>query len=623
MTHVDNDDEFDDTLDDQLLVSILDAVDKQHAQPTSTLSVAPPVATNVPLKRPLESRPPLVNNNKRPVTLARSFQTTKTNTSIVDYFSREKKHEKLKEDTPTSEDRLPLEPPELDMTGWDCRPCAHVLDREAAQTWIYPTNRPIRDYQFEIIRVALFVNTLACIPTGLGKTFIASVVMYNYYRWFPRGKIVFACPTKPLVTQQMIAFLQTSGTPAQDVVELTGKHRSDMRAQMWKEKRVFFLTPQTMQNDLTTGICPRNDVVCLVIDEAHRALGNASYCEIVRKLDGCQVRILALTATPGSNADAVQAVVDNLRIGRIEMRTEEADEVRRYTHGRQLDVQVVPVGHQVGTIRDQLSACVQPMLDRVRGAPGVELYSNDPTRIAPFQVLKSVNKYRTTMGRNASAGVIGNLMVIHKLLYCMELLLQHGIRSFLNAILPWAQENASGRVIYARKELAKNETFNQCLEYAQAAVADPSAPGHPKIERLVQLVNEHFERHEQEQNALGVLGQERRETRVMIFSEFRESVSEIVGVLEAYQPRIRAAQFIGQGSGSTRNTRKKTATKDQAKTGARSRRGYNDEDMDLQEDIKPTSRKGLAQKEQQEAGIGCIMTCTSLIHSVYLGVEFV
>lgn len=28
-------------------------------------------------------------------------------------------------------------------------------------------------------------NTLVCLPTGLGKTLIAAVVMYNHYRWFP------------------------------------------------------------------------------------------------------------------------------------------------------------------------------------------------------------------------------------------------------------------------------------------------------------------------------------------------------------------------------------------------------------------------------------------------------
>lgn len=52
------------------------------------------------------------------------------------------------------------------------------------------------------------------------------------------------------------------------------------RKQCWKEKRVFFLTPQVLQNDLSRGSCCAKDVVCLVFDEAHKALGNHSYCQV-------------------------------------------------------------------------------------------------------------------------------------------------------------------------------------------------------------------------------------------------------------------------------------------------------------------------------------------------------
>jgi ATP-dependent DNA helicase MPH1 len=48
-----------------------------------------------------------------------------------------------------------------------------------AKHWIFPTNRSKRDYQFNIVRHCLFENTLVALPTGLGKTFIAGVVMLN------------------------------------------------------------------------------------------------------------------------------------------------------------------------------------------------------------------------------------------------------------------------------------------------------------------------------------------------------------------------------------------------------------------------------------------------------------
>jgi ERCC4-related helicase len=45
------------------------------------------------------------------------------------------------------------------------------------------------------------MNTLVTLPTGLGKTFIASAVMFNYYRWFSDGKIFFLAPTRVLLKQ--------------------------------------------------------------------------------------------------------------------------------------------------------------------------------------------------------------------------------------------------------------------------------------------------------------------------------------------------------------------------------------------------------------------------------------
>lgn len=52
-------------------------------------------------------------------------------------------------------------------------------DPVASKTWVYPSSadKPLRTYQFNICHVALFENTLVSLPTGLGKTFIAAVVM--------------------------------------------------------------------------------------------------------------------------------------------------------------------------------------------------------------------------------------------------------------------------------------------------------------------------------------------------------------------------------------------------------------------------------------------------------------
>ena len=84
-------------------------------------------------------------------------------------------------------------------------PVPIALDK--AGEWIFPIDEkyPKRNYQFEISQTAVLHNTLVTLPTGLGKTLVAAVVMYNFYRWFPTGKVVFMAPTLPLVNQQVKA----------------------------------------------------------------------------------------------------------------------------------------------------------------------------------------------------------------------------------------------------------------------------------------------------------------------------------------------------------------------------------------------------------------------------------
>ncbi|XP_054267429.1 Fanconi anemia group M protein-like [Macrosteles quadrilineatus] len=154
----------------------------------------------------------------------------------------------------------------------------------AGETYVYPTNYPVRQYQKTIIHSALFHNTLVSLPTGLGKTFIAAVVMYNFYRWFPQGKIVFMAPTRPLVAQQIRACHDIMAIPIKDTIEMTGAMHATDRLQHWKSKRVFFLTPQVMANDLRTKACPPAcgaAFKCVVIDEAHRATKEYSYCHSI------------------------------------------------------------------------------------------------------------------------------------------------------------------------------------------------------------------------------------------------------------------------------------------------------------------------------------------------------
>lgn len=164
------------------------------------------------------------------------------------------------------------------------------FDLSKGNEWHYPTGVEFRAYQFMITERCLYQNCLVCIPTGLGKTLIAAVILHNFLRWYPSGRVIFMAPTRPLVSQQMVACrdltgLSISGKQIAEAVELTGTTPPQQRAAMWKgQHRAFFLTPQVIANDLATGICPANSISCIVIDEAHKATGNHAYCQVCLQL---------------------------------------------------------------------------------------------------------------------------------------------------------------------------------------------------------------------------------------------------------------------------------------------------------------------------------------------------
>ncbi|VVC95026.1 unnamed protein product [Leptidea sinapis] len=194
----------------------------------------------------------------------------------------------------------------LNVSALCCDEELSGYDKLTGKTWIYPTNYPVRDYQFNIIQAAILKNTLVSLPTGLGKTFIAAVIMYNFYRWYPLGKIVFTAPTRPLVAQQIEACYNIVALPPKDTIEMTGHMQVSTRKVHWQTKRVFFATPQVIYNDIKSGICPSDRLRCLVIDEAHRARGNYAYCQIVSTLKNC------IDVAPYSHSRKINTVVIKL-----------------------------------------------------------------------------------------------------------------------------------------------------------------------------------------------------------------------------------------------------------------------------------------------------------------------
>ncbi|XP_061077667.1 Fanconi anemia group M protein isoform X2 [Conger conger] len=435
------------------------------------------------------------------------------------------------------------------------------FDRSSAEVWIYPTNYPIRDYQLKISEKALFQNTLVCLPTGLGKTFIASVVMYNFYRWYPAGKIVFMAPTKPLVAQQIEACYKVMGIPQGHMAELTGSIQAQARRELWKSRRVFFLTPQVMVNDLSRETCPASQVKCVVIDEAHKALGNHAYCQVIRELGNKaqQFRILALSATPGGDVTAVQNVISNLLIAHIELRSEESPDIQAHSHQRSLEKVVVPLGDMLSGYQARYLQLLEKFTGRLT-LMGV-LSHRDLRNLTKYQLILARDQFRKNPPPRvlgAQQGVLeGDFALCISLYHGYELLLQMGLRSlflFVQGIMDGTKEMAR-----ARNELQRAGDFMDLYKEMEALFMKPSAgPGepfmysHPKLQKLEDVVVQHFQMWAEStgpgEGSSSEGGAKSASTRVMIFSSFRESVQEIAAMLNRHLPLIRVMTFMGQAS---------------------------------------------------------------------------
>ncbi|XP_054758508.2 Fanconi anemia group M protein-like [Lytechinus pictus] len=467
------------------------------------------------------------------------------------------------------------------------------FDVSAGHIYIYPTNYPLRDYQFNIVSQALLKNTLVTLPTGLGKTFIAAVVMYNFYRWYPRGKIVFMAPTKPLVFQQIEACFNIMGIPQEDMAEMTGNMHPPERKKSWQRQRVFFLTPQVMTNDLSRRACPATEVKCVVVDEAHKALGNQAYCQVIRELSKYtnQFRVLALSATPGGDIKAVNEVLTNLLISHIEIRSEDSIDIRQYVHERKVEKIVVPIGDELKQVKEQYLKILTVFVNRLVRCR--VLFCRDLENLTKFQILKSREQFRQDPPPEITAArrgpVEGDFAICMSLYHGFELLLQHGQRSlysFLQNIVDGTKANAR-----TRSELMRNSDFSNLVEMLEAKYAgsmmnsshnishnsshnssglftsmlSPSlrATGskveeeeyvmsHPKMTKLKEVVLEHFEKftsgNQMEAGPSTSRASNKHSTRVMIFAQYRDSVQEITQMLNRHQPTVRCMSFIGQAS---------------------------------------------------------------------------
>lgn len=397
-----------------------------------------------------------------------------------------------------------------------------------ASTWTYPSNYQIRSYQQELVEKSLFDNTFVSLPTGLGKTFIAAVVMLNFHKWFPKGKMIFVAPSRPLVLQQIRACAEIVGFQPDLMADLTGSVNPTRREGLWQTRKVFFATAQTVMNDFATGKFKAEDLKVLVLDEAHHATKTHPYVRLIQDIvKDHPIRVLSLSATPGNSLKGIHDVLDVLQRPRLVVKTSEDPDVKKYSQSTKLDVIVVQNSKEIDHLLSLLNAITTPVHTRLKK---VISYLPELSKCTPFGVLQLMQDQQQSRNPQVSMKqIMGDFGVLRALVEARKSLLRYGVESCQQTL----QRNLVDFKQNKRPSQAKMQIIQSMEFKAFMEICEANSNSHPKLKKCVEILEDHFLKH--------------TDSRVIVFSSLRNSVNEIYQATKG-SSSIRASTFVGQGS---------------------------------------------------------------------------
>ncbi len=408
---------------------------------------------------------------------------------------------------------------------------------EKAQTLEYlehPIIRPrsveFRLYQKQIADVASDANTIVILPTALGKTIISILVAANVLYSYRDAKVLVMAPTRPLVMQHRESFTRLLRIGAKDVHILTGTTPPAQRETRWREARLFFSTPQVVDNDLKSGRLSLEGFGLLVFDECHRAVKRYAYVDIAESYisQASYPLILGMTASPGSEIDRVMEVCDNLYIERVEYRTEGDPDVKPYIQSIDMEWRPVDLPQIYRAARSQ----IRHMLDRrLRWLNRMGFIGERPEYIYRRRLIELGYELRYFLdeaieeerGRIFSAIMAQSLaLTLYHMLELLETQGFHTLKAFMEKLENERREKRTYAIV------AGDPLFQGLKDLVERNPVE-----HPKVDLLREIVAEQ------------VSGDP--SSRMLVFTQYRDTASHLVEKLSGVQG-VRADRFVGQAS---------------------------------------------------------------------------
>jgi Fanconi anemia group M protein len=412
------------------------------------------------------------------------------------------------------------------------RPTAQTIqDNEMPRYKMMLKDLVPRLYQETIISSCVNKNCLVVLPTGMGKTVIALMLASQRLNCFPNSKMLFLAPTRPLVEQHLETFKKHFDISEEELAVFTGFVKPEKREEIWKKARIIFSTSQGLENDIISNRINLEEISLLVFDEAHRATGDYSYNFIAKQYNrkARYPRILALTASPGSEIEKIDEVCRNLFIEDVELRTDSDPDVLPYIQQMIVNTVKVDLPADFKKVHKHLKDCYNSKLNEVRelGKIKASEINNGKTQLLRIQgILHSeISKGDKSLETLKSVSLLAEAM---KTDHAIELLETQGIDQ-LNAYFDRIYSEAIGTKVKAVKNLANDINFKSAHILTKRLVEEKIE--HPKLPALKKLVENEILNN--------------REKKIIIFSQFRDSAKKIHDVLSSIEG-VKAEIFVGQ-----------------------------------------------------------------------------
>jgi Fanconi anemia group M protein len=383
-----------------------------------------------------------------------------------------------------------------------------------------------RAYQVNIAQSCLERSSLVVLPTGMGKTIVALLVIADVLQ-NEKGRVLFMAPTKPLV-EQHARFIRNM-TTVEDVVVFTGEVPPEDRELEWRENRVVVSTPQVIANDIRNGRYDVDDCALIVYDEAHRAVGNYSYVPVAAAQEPLTTISLGMTASPGTTGEDILEVCDTLHIENVEIRSPEDVDVRPYMHQINVKRIFVPVPPHMAPVIADLRRL---MSDSVGKLARLGLVRNTD-QITTKELLNAQKRIQAQLSATSKPppqlwGAASAVARAMKLAHALELAETQGAKvlaSYLDRLEAEASSKGASR---ASRGLTKDTVYQRMAQRVRAVEVD-----HPKAEALDRIVREQFA-----MNA---------DSRVIVFCHYRDNAELVANRLSAVEG-LHPIRFVGQAS---------------------------------------------------------------------------